>query len=108
VGLIPINLHLQKLAAWSLYQIVTLSPTYPLAALVHQPGSKECCNTGTLLPDWATIPAFRSHSPVWLWSVSVAAPFWPWANAQGPQGGGWEIRLQSGMRTRPQASGGGG
>jgi hypothetical protein len=40
-GLIPINLHLQKLAAWSSYRIATLSPTHPLAALVHWPRSKR-------------------------------------------------------------------
>jgi hypothetical protein len=40
-GLIPINLHLQKLAAQSSYQIATLSPTHPLAALAHRPGSKR-------------------------------------------------------------------
>jgi hypothetical protein len=40
-GLIPINLHLQKLVAQSSYWIATLSPTHPLAALAHQPGSKR-------------------------------------------------------------------
>jgi hypothetical protein len=40
-GLISINLHLQKLAAQSSYQIMTLSPTHPLVALVHWPGSKR-------------------------------------------------------------------
>jgi hypothetical protein len=43
-GLIPINLHLQTLTARSSYQIMTLSPTHPLVALValaHQPGSKR-------------------------------------------------------------------
>jgi hypothetical protein len=40
-GLIPINLHLQKLAARSSYRIVTLSPTHPLASLAHQPGSRR-------------------------------------------------------------------
>jgi hypothetical protein len=40
-GLIPINLHLQKLRAQSSYRIATLSPTHPLAALAHWPGSKR-------------------------------------------------------------------
>jgi hypothetical protein len=40
-GLIPINLHLQKLGAQSSYRIATLSPTHPLAALVHWPRSKR-------------------------------------------------------------------
>jgi hypothetical protein len=40
-GLIPINLHLQKLVAWSSYWIVTLSPTHPLAALRQRAGSKK-------------------------------------------------------------------
>jgi hypothetical protein len=41
MGLIPINLYLQKLTAWSSYRIAMLSPTHPLAALVHWPGSKR-------------------------------------------------------------------
>jgi hypothetical protein len=41
LGLIPINLHLQKLAAWLLYWITTLSPTHPLAALRQRAGSKK-------------------------------------------------------------------
>jgi hypothetical protein len=40
-GLIPIGLHLQKLAGQSSYQITTLSPTHPLAAPAHWPGSKR-------------------------------------------------------------------
>jgi hypothetical protein len=40
-GLIPINLHLQKLMAQSLYRIMTLSPTHPLAALRQRAGSKK-------------------------------------------------------------------
>jgi hypothetical protein len=40
-GLIPINLHLQKLAAQSSYRIVTLSPTHPLPALRQRAGSKK-------------------------------------------------------------------
>jgi hypothetical protein len=41
MGLIPINLHLQKLVAQSSYQITTLSSTHPLAALRQRAGSKK-------------------------------------------------------------------
>jgi hypothetical protein len=41
MGLIPINLYLQKLAARSSYRIATLSPTHPLVALRQRAGSKK-------------------------------------------------------------------
>jgi hypothetical protein len=66
-GLIPINFHLQKLAAWSSYQITMVSPTHPLAALAHWPGSKR------VLQYWHSIARLGYNTHLWVHSSFAKA-----------------------------------